>query len=382
MPQWQGAVYGANIICSPIHRLAGVVIHARVLSINWTDTVFMTSGPPGRPAHHPEIAPAKIGVLIVNLGTPDAPDPGAVKRYLAEFLSDRRVVEIPPILWQPILRGIILNTRPKKSAHAYAQIWTEKGSPLAVHTRAVAEAMAAQMAGQGVIVDWAMRYGNPSIANKLAAMKAAGCERILFAPLYPQYSGATTATAVDALGMALSKMRWQPAIRTLPPYYDDPAYIDALAQSARRHLAQLDTRPDALLLSFHGMPERTLHLGDPYHCHCVKTARLLGQALADDISGPIELSFQSRFGRAKWLEPSTEAKLADLAGRGIKRLAVMAPGFSADCLETLEEIALRGRDTFRAAGGKELHYLPCINADNEAVALYETLIRRETEGWI
>lgn len=305
-----------------------------------------------------------------------------MKRYLAEFLSDRRVVEIPPILWQPILRGIILNTRPKKSAHAYAQIWTEHGSPLAVHTRAVAEAMAVRMAGQGVIVDWAMRYGNPSIATRLAAMKAAGCERILFAPLYPQYSGATTATAVDALGAALAKMRWQPAIRTLPPYYDDPAYIDALAQSARRHLAQLDAKPDALLLSFHGMPERTLHLGDPYHCHCVKTARLLGQALANDISGPIELSFQSRFGRAKWLEPSTEATLADLAGRGIKRLAVMAPGFSADCLETLEEIALRGRDTFCAAGGKELHYLPCINADNEAVALYEALIRKETAGWI
>lgn len=342
----------------------------------------MTSAIPTRPSDHPAIPKPKVGVLFVNLGTPDAPEPGAVKRYLREFLSDRRVVEIPSILWQPILRGIILNTRPKKSAHAYAQIWTEQGSPLAVHTRAVAEKMAAVLAGRGVMADWAMRYGTPSIADKMAAMKAAGCERILFAPLYPQYSGATTATAVDALGATLAKMRWQPAIRTLPPYHDHPAYIDALALSARRHLAALEVRPDALLLTFHGMPERTLHLGDPYHCHCVKTARLLSEALAGDITGPIELSFQSRFGRAKWLEPSTEAKLAELAQRGIKRLAVMAPGFSADCLETLEEIALRGRDVFRATGGEELYYLPCINADSEAIALYDSLITQQLAGWI
>lgn len=342
----------------------------------------MTSGLPGRPDNHPAIAANKIGLLLVNLGTPDAPEPGAVKRYLREFLSDRRVVEIPPILWQPILRGIILNTRPKKSAHAYSQVWTREGSPLAVNTHAAAERLGAVLAEEDVLVDWAMRYGNPSIASKLAAMKKAGCERILFAPLYPQYSGATTASAMDGLGAALKAMRWQPAIRTLPPYHDDPAYIAALAATARRHLRQGAVKPDALLLTFHGMPERTLHLGDPYHCHCVKTARLLSEALADDINGPIEMSFQSRFGRAKWLEPSTEHKLAELAQRGIRNLAVMAPGFSADCLETLEEIALRGRDIFLENSGHTLVYIPCLNAGEEAISFYESILRRELSGWM
>ena len=342
----------------------------------------MTSDLPGRPANHPVIASGKVGVLLVNLGTPDAPTAAAVKRYLGEFLSDRRVVEIPPILWQPILRGIVLNTRPKKSAHAYSQVWTSEGSPLAVHTRATAERLGAALNGEGAIVDWAMRYGNPSIASKIAAMKEAGCERILFAPLYPQYSGATTASAVDGLAAALKATRWQPAVRTLPPYHDDSSYIEALAASARRHLANLDSKPDALLLTFHGMPERTLHLGDPYHCHCLKTARLLSEELAGEIDGPIEISFQSRFGRAKWLEPSTEHKLAELGAKGIQNLAVMAPGFSADCLETLEEIMLRGRDIFLENSGKTLVYIPCLNAEDEAIACYVGLIRRELSGWI
>ncbi|MCB2014495.1 MAG: ferrochelatase [Sphingobium sp.] len=336
---------------------------------------------PARPTDHPQTPPPKTGVLIVNLGTPDAPEPSAVKRYLREFLSDRRVVEIPPLLWQPILRGIILNTRPRKSAHAYSQIWTKDGSPLAVHTRAVADAMAQRFHEDGIIVDWAMRYGNPSIASRIAAMKEQGCERILFAPLYPQYSGATTASANDALFAALKGMRWQPAIRILPPYYDDPAYIEALTQSARRHLGALSEQPDVLLLTFHGMPERTLHLGDPYHCHCVKTARLLSESLRADFSGPVEISFQSRFGRAKWLEPSTEKKLEQLARSGTKHIAVMAPGFSADCLETLEEIMLRGRDVFLQNSGKKFSYLPCLNAEDEAITLYEGLLRREFSGW-
>lgn len=331
-----------------------------------------------RPADHPAVASPRIGVLLVNLGTPDAPDAPAVKRYLGEFLSDRRVVEIPPLVWQPILRGIILNTRPRKSAHAYSQIWTEQGSPLAVHTRAAAEALGARLEGEGVLVDWAMRYGNPSIASRIAAMKAAGCERILFAPLYPQYSGATTASAHDALFAALGAMRWQPAIRTLPPYHDDPAYIDTLAQDAREALAAMEHPADALLLTFHGMPERTLHLGDPYHCHCRKTARLLGEALGR----PVEVSFQSRFGRAKWLEPSTEDTLARLAGQGVKSLAVMAPGFSADCLETLEEIALRGKELFIEKGGRFLIYVPCLNASERAINLYEGMVRRELGGWL
>jgi len=330
-----------------------------------------------QPPDHPAIPAPKVGVLLINLGTPDAPDPASVRRYLAEFLSDRRVVEIPRLLWQPILRGVVLTTRPKKSAHAYQQVWTADGSPLAVHTRAIALGVQQAM-GAGILVDWAMRYGNPSIADKLAAMKAQGCERILLAPLYPQYSGATTATANDAAFAALGAMRWQPAIRTLPPYHDDPAYIEALKQSIEGHVAALDFVPDALLVSFHGMPERTLHLGDPYHCQSVKTARLLREAL----SLPVHMSFQSRFGRAKWLEPETEATLAKLVTENVRSIAVVTPGFAADCLETLEEIALRAKEVFLSQGGEKFAYLPCLNASSEAITLYQRLMSRELSGWI
>lgn len=329
------------------------------------------------PPDHPAIPAPKVGVLLINLGTPDAPDAKSVRRYLAEFLSDRRVVEIPPLLWQPILRGVILTTRPKKSAHAYSQVWTDQGSPLAFHTRDTAHAMQAAM-GDGVMVDWAMRYGNPSIASRLAAMKAVGCDRILLAPLYPQYSGATTATANDAAFAALKAMRWQPAIRTLPPYHDDPAYIAALKVSIEASIAALDFTPDALLASFHGMPERTLHLGDPYHCQSVKTVRLLRETL----SLPVHMSFQSRFGRAKWLEPETEATLAKLVQQGVRNIAVATPGFSADCLETLEEIALRAKDVFLSEGGENFAYLPCLNASPTAITLYQRLLGRELSGWI
>jgi ferrochelatase len=329
------------------------------------------------PPDHPVLPVPKVGVLLINLGTPDAPDAASVRRYLRQFLSDRRVVEIPRLVWQPILHGAILTTRPKKSAHAYSQVWTEEGSPLAVHTRAIAQAMQAAM-GQGVVVDWAMRYGNPGIADRLSAMKAAGCERILLAPLYPQYSAATTATANDAAFAALAAMRWQPAIRTLPPYHDDPAYIAALKASIERDLASLNFAPDALLASFHGMPERTLHLGDPYHCQSVKTVRLLGEAM----SLPVHMSFQSRFGRAKWLEPETEATLAELVRNGVRNIAVVTPGFAADCLETLEEIALRAREAFLRAGGEKFAYLPCLNASAEAITLYQRLLSRELSGWI
>jgi protoporphyrin/coproporphyrin ferrochelatase len=329
-----------------------------------------------RPADHPAIPPAKVGVLLVNLGTPDAPERGAVKRYLAEFLSDRRVVEIPPILWQPILRGIILNTRPSKSAHAYRQVWREDGSPLAAFTAQQAEALQSAL-GEEVIVEWAMRYGNPGIAATLDRMKELGCERILIAPLYPQYCAATTATANDAAFAALARMRWQPAIRTLPPYFDDPLYIDALATEIERHLAALDWKPDALVASFHGMPERTLHLGDPYHCHCQKTARLL----SDRLKREVIVSFQSRFGRAKWLEPATDETLEQLARRGVRNVAVAAPGFSVDCLETLEELAIRGREQFEAAGGERFAYLPCLNAEAAGMAMLQALIRRELAGW-
>ena len=332
------------------------------------------------PADHPQVKSGAIGVLLVNLGTPDAAEPGAVKRYLAEFLSDRRVVEIPPIAWQPILRGIILNTRPKKSAHAYRQVWTDAGSPLAVITRQQAEAMQARL-GDKAHVDWAMRYGSPSIPDRLQALKNSGCERILLAPLYPQYSGATTATVVDKAADYLRTMRWQPALRTLPPYHDDPAYIDALASDLAKQLDALDFEPEVLLLSFHGMPERTLHLGDPYHCHCQKTSRLLQEKLHRP-GLKFRTTFQSRFGRAKWLEPATDTVLAEEAKAGTKRLAIAAPGFSADCLETLEELAIQGREQFTEAGGEHFAALSCLNVSDPGLAMLETLLRRELSGWI
>jgi ferrochelatase len=335
-----------------------------------------------RPADHPAIQTGKVGVLLVNLGTPDAPEAGAVKRYLKQFLSDRRVVEIPAIVWQPILRGIILNTRPKKSAHAYAQVWTDEGSPLAAITAAQARALQ-QRLGEDVIVRHAMRYGNPAMGAELDALLAAGCERILVAPLYPQYSGATTGSALDALADWIKGNRRLPALRTLPPYHDDAAFIAALTADLTAQIAALDFAPEVLLLSFHGMPERTLHLGDPYHCHCRKTARLVSEALA--VSHPglrVETTFQSRFGRAKWLEPATDTVLVEEAKKGTRRLAIAAPGFSADCLETLEELALRGRDSFIEAGGEEFAALACLNTGEPGMALLEGLVRRELAGWI
>ena len=335
-----------------------------------------------RPSDHPTVPTGGIGVLLVNLGTPDAPTPAAVKRYLAEFLSDRRVVEIPPLVWQPILRGIILNTRPKKSAHAYSQVWGPDGSPLAAITQAQAEALQARL-GQGVQVRWAMRYGNPAMAAELHALHDAGCERILVAPLYPQYSGATTGTAIDRLGDVLKERRWQPAIRTLPPYYDDPRHIAALSDDLSRQMRALPFRPEVLLLSFHGMPERTLHLGDPYHCQCRKTARLLADALAGGWGDlRVETSFQSRFGRAKWLEPYTDTVLAREAAQGTRRLAIAAPGFAADCLETREELAIRGREQFLAAGGADFAALDCLNTSEAGMAMLEALVRRELGGWV
>jgi ferrochelatase len=329
------------------------------------------------PPDHPIIPRARIGVLLINLGTPDAADTRAVRRYLAEFLSDRRVVELPKLLWQPILRGAVLTTRPRKSAHAYRQVWTDGGSPLVAITRAQAEALKGAF-GDDVLVDWAMRYGNPAIGDRLAAMKAAGCERILLAPLYPQYCAATTATANDKAFLALAGMRWQPALRTLPPYYDDPAYIDALARDVTAQLAALDFTPDTIIASFHGMPKRTLELGDPYHCHCRKTARLLSEALGR----PLTVAFQSRFGPAKWLEPATDTTLEQLAAQGQRKVAILAPGFSADCLETLEELAIRGRESFVAAGGTHFAYLPCLNDGAKGITMLRTLLARELEGWV
>ncbi|HYI64565.1 MAG TPA: ferrochelatase [Allosphingosinicella sp.] len=319
----------------------------------------------------------RIGVLLINLGTPNAPEAGAVKLYLKEFLSDPRVVEIPQLLWQPILRGIILNTRPKKSALAYKQVWMEEGSPLAVFTARQAKALEGAF-GEGVTVDHAMRYGRPAIAERIDALMAAGCERILLAPLYPQYCAATTATALDAAFAHLRPMRAFPALRTLPPYYRDPIYITALKKSVKAALAELDFEPQALVASFHSMPERTRDLGDPYHGHCLTTADLLSQALERELL----VAFQSRFGRAKWLGPATDKVLAELPAKGVTKVAIFAPGFAADCLETLEELAIRGRETFLAAGGTDFAYLPCLNDSGYGTMMLRALIARELEGWL
>ena len=319
----------------------------------------------------------RIGVLLINLGTPDAPEPAAVRRYLAEFLSDRRVVEIPPLLWKPILYGIVLTTRPRKSAAAYKEVWTEQGSPLASITRRQAEALQLRL-GQSAQVEWAMRYGNPSIAGAIERLVTGGCTRLLAAPLYPQYCAATTASASDALFAALAPMRSQPALRTLPPYYDDPLHIAALKASITRQLAALDFTPQRLLLSFHGMPERTRTLGDPYHDQCQETARLL----AAELGLPVDIAFQSRFGRAKWLEPATDATLAAYPAQGVTRIAIAAPGFSADCLETVEELGIRGRDTFLQAGGEAFARLDCLNDSPEGMHMLEAVVRRELAGWV
>ncbi len=325
---------------------------------------------------HPDIPAAKIGVLLINLGTPDAPEVRAVRRYLAEFLSDPRVIEIHPLAWKPILHGIVLRRRPKWSAEAYNQIWTNEGSPL----RAIAhrQAVALRQRLPRVSVHYAMRYGNPGIAAAVDNMAREGCTRILAAPLYPQYCAATTATANDAVFAALAAMRWQPALRTLPPYYDDPLYIEALATNLRLQLANLDFQPERLLLSFHGMPVRTLKLGDPYHCHCQKTARLLAEALGREV----DVAFQSKFGRAKWLEPATEATLGAYPKDGVKRVAIAAPGFSADCIETLEELGIRGRKTFLNSSGEQFALLDCLNDSAEGMDMITKLISRELAGWL
>ena len=319
---------------------------------------------------------AQIGVLLINLGTPDAPEARAVRRYLAEFLSDPRVVEIPAIAWKPILHGIILRTRPRKSAEAYNQVWTNEGSPLRVIAHRQAEALRKRM--PRLRVHYAMRYGNPGIAAAIENMLDEGCTRILAAPLYPQYCAATTATANDAVFAALAGMRVQPALRVLPPYYDDPLYIDALKSNLSRQVDALHFEPERLLLSFHGMPQRTLELGDPYHSHCEKTAQLVSKALGREV----DVAFQSRFGRAKWLEPATDATLERYGRNGVTRIAVAAPGFSADCLETLEELGIRGRSSFLHAGGRQFALLDCLNDSPESIAMLERLIERELAGWL
>ncbi|MFZ5608569.1 MAG: ferrochelatase [Pseudomonadota bacterium] len=337
-----------------------------------------------RPADHPVIEKGKVGVLLVNLGSPDAPTPQAVRRYLREFLSDRRVIEIPRPLWLPILYGPILSFRPRRSARLYEKIWdtTHDDAPLRRITRVQAEKLAARFADMPhVIVDWAMRYGAPSLAQRLAALAAQGCDRLLVFALYPQYAAATTASVYDRAFDVLKAMRWQPALRTAPPYHDDPGYIAAIAESIAAHVAGLDQPPQVVLASFHGLPQRSLEQGDPYHCQCQKTGRLVRQRLGWP-EGQLEVTFQSRFGPAAWLQPYTLERAKALAGEGVKRLAIICPGFAADCLETLEEIAIGLREAFLAAGGEAFSYIPCLNAEERHIDLLAAIVRREAAGWI
>lgn len=335
-----------------------------------------------RPADHPRIVPGETGVLLVNLGTPEGTSYWPMRRYLKEFLSDRRVIELNPILWQVILNAVILATRPSRSGKAYEKIWNRERneSPLLTFTRGQAEGLGERLGGEAT-VDWAMRYGAPSIGDRLKALADAGCRRILIFALYPQYSAATNATVYDKAFDALKQMRWQPAIRTVAAYHDDPAYIDALARSVETHLAGLDWEPEMVLASFHGLPKDYLLKGDPYHCHCVKTARLLRERLGWD-ERRLQLTFQSRFGRQEWLQPYTDKTLKSLAESGVRRVALIMPGFVADCVETLEEIGIAGRDLFLQAGGEYFTRIPCLNDSPGGLDVIEQVVRRELSGWV
>jgi ferrochelatase len=345
---------------------------------------------PGRlahaPADHPPVPRARVGVLLANLGTPDNYDYWSMRRYLNEFLSDQRVIDFPAWKWQPLLQLVILTKRPFTSGANYKSIWNhDKGeSPLMTITKAQTERIAESLAarhGDAVMVDFCMRYGNPSTLSKVRQMVAAGCEKIVFFPLYPQYAGATTATANDQFFRALMAEKAQPAARTVPEYFDHPAYVDALAQSVERAYAAMERRPDVLVASYHGMPKRYLMEGDPYHCKCQKTSRLLRERLGWD-KGEIVTTFQSVFGREEWLRPYTVEHVAALAKQGKKNIAVIAPAFSADCIETLEEIQGEIREAFEHAGGETFTYIPCLNDDAAHIEALVTVIEENLHGWI
>ena len=338
------------------------------------------------PPDHPPVLTPKIGVLILNLGTPDSTGYWDMRRYLKEFLSDRRVIEVNPIIWKFVLNVIILTKRPFSSGEAYESIWDHERneSPIRTITREQSAKLAAHFKarfGDEIAVDWGMRYGNPTTASKIKALQDQGCQRILLFPLYPQYAAATTGTACDQAFRALMQTRWQPAVRTVPAYHDDPGYIEALAGSVETHLAKLDWTPDVLVTSFHGLPKRYLLAGDPYHCQCQKTARLLRERLGWP-EDRLQVAFQSLFGKEEWLRPYTVEHVADLAKQGKKNLAIMAPGFSADCVETLEEIEEEIREAFEEAGGERFAYIPCLNADDEHITVLANIIERELGGWI
>jgi protoporphyrin/coproporphyrin ferrochelatase len=338
------------------------------------------------PPDHAPVRTGRVGVLLLNLGTPEATDYWSMRRYLKEFLSDRRVIETSRLIWWPVLNLIILTKRPGPKGQDYAKIWNNEKNegPLKTITRAQAESLAAHFrtaAGDRIVVDWAMRYGKPAIAARIRALQDEGCDRILLVPLYPQYSAATSATACDHAFRALMDMRWQPAIRVSPPYHDDPVYIDAVVRAMRQDLSRLDFEPEVILVSFHGVPKSYLLKGDPYHCHCVKTWRLMREAFGWP-EARFRLGFQSRFGNEEWLRPYTDETVTALAQSGVKRLAIVAPGFSADCLETLEELDGENRHYFEANGGERFAYLPCLNDREEGMRVIRHIVERELWGWL
>ncbi|WP_375458078.1 ferrochelatase [uncultured Enterovirga sp.] len=345
-----------------------------------------TQGDGPRPAGHPSVRSGRIGVLLMNLGTPEATDYWSMRRYLKEFLSDRRVIEVSRLIWWPLLNGIILTKRPGPKGRDYAKIWNEERNegPLKTITRAQAEDLARHMAevvGERVTVDWSMRYGLPRTADRIQALLDQGCDRILAVPLYPQYCAATSATACDQVFASLATMRWQPAIRVAPPWHDDPVYIDALVTKMRADLAKLDFEPEVILVSFHGVPKEYLLKGDPYHCQCVKTYRLMREAFGWP-EERFRYAFQSRFGTAEWLKPYTDETVIALAKGGTKSMAIVAPGFTADCLETLEELDGENRHYFEGNGGEQFAYLPCLNDTPDGMRVIRHVVWRELSGWV
>jgi ferrochelatase len=325
----------------------------------------------------------RVGILLTNLGTPDAPETKPLRKYLRQFLWDPRVVEIPRLVWWLILHGIVLRIRPSRSAASYRQVWTERGSPLLFHTRDQAEALqvaARERFGDEVIVDFAMRYGNPDIAGTLQGMIDRGVRKLLVLPLYPQYSGATTGSTFDALAQDFTRRRWLPQLRFVSQYHDHPAYITAIANSIRTHREQHGSA-DKLLFSYHGEPRRYLDQGDPYHCQCHKTTRLVAEQLGLPESAYLT-TFQSRFGKAEWLQPYTDATLKALPGQGVKSVQVVCPGFAADCLETIEEIGEENRDYFMSAGGEKFDYIPCLNSEPEHIDALATIAQEQLSGWL
>ncbi|RWN60956.1 MAG: ferrochelatase [Mesorhizobium sp.] len=336
------------------------------------------------PAGQPPVGAGRIGVMLVNLGTPDGTEFKPMWRYLREFLSDPRVIELNKAIWYPILYGLVLTTRPKKSGANYARIWNRQRneSPLRTYTRAQSEKLTEALRDlPGVSVDWAMRYGNPSTESVAKGLVAQGCDRILTFPLYPQYSATTTATANDQLFRALMKMRRAPAIRSVPPYYAEPVYIEALAASIERHLASLDFEPEMVIASYHGIPKPYSDKGDPYQAHCLETTRLLREKLGWDEKKLIT-TFQSRFGAQEWLQPYTDKMVEKLPGEGVRSIAIVNPGFSVDCIETLDEIGREAAETFHHAGGEKFAHIPCLNDSAEGMAVIEAMVRRELSGWV